>query len=1047
MSVVVAVRVRPFNSREIGLNSQLCIDMDGGTRTSLLDLNDPKKNKDFFFDYSFWSHDGFELNEDGLAVPVSDRYADQRAVYNQVGQQILDNAWLGYHCCLFAYGQTGAGKSYSMVGYGANKGIVPIACQEIFERIKLNDNPHLEQEVSCSMLEIYNETVQDLLIPVSKRPTGGLKIRQHQSLGFYVDGMSKHPVESYSDIEKIMDTGTQNRTVASTQMNACSSRAHTIIIIQFKQTEEKGDRKYEKLSIINLVDLAGSEKVAKTGATDKRLKEATNINLSLTTLGKVIQALADKEMGKNKNQVIPYRESCLTKILCNALGGNSKTLMICAVSPSNDNYEETLSTLRYADQAKKIKNKATVNESATDKLIRELTEENEKLKQFMQKFQDQFGINLNNLDMKNIENLDPQVYNIQEVKEKKEEFEANQHLLEDTTKTKQQRHIENKKLEEDQEQNKIDLSKPYLVNVHEDPQLHNKIQYSLDKEVVVIGSKHSQPKPDIIVGFTRNNVAKIIHSQDSKQLFIEQYSDQYDCNILVNGVPVKEKTELFHLDRIIISTTSMFTLIFKDQVRSDEKVTFEQIDYDFVQEEMNTYLEIENKTRIQEFEEKKHEKEVETQKQTFEQQKQWEDQKIQLENQIKELQEKNKKQENNKKFKDKNYLEHKLQKFLPKVLELNLIAKELKRNISLQAKICQLYSDEDEEEPNANTINNKSKIQIQVDNRELGQVFIWDQAKFNERYYQIKEQLEKYFETNQIPSLDNSEDPFYDPPEPHLIGNGYFKLLYLAYFMDSQIELSLVGENGQCGSLQVGVIPCDETGEKNLAKEMEEEEGSDVIEDPKQLLGKEMYVKITISSAVLPDNFCRDTFVEYNLMDQDGKMQTFRTETIVGKNSRPNYTFQRIHYYSSISEEHLDYFQNKNLIFKVLGLEEIKGEQNKMQAQIPVEEEIEYANIKNHQKKQNQQQQAQVQNTNSSQGSLSTISSVDQSRTNNQVVFQQSFDPTFEVQEKNKRSNTMAQPASQKVVQQNTSSRDDMTAQAASKGKGKKGTKEECNIF
>lgn len=102
--------------------------MDGATRTTLLDLVDTKKNKDYFFDYSFWSHDGFEINEDGLAVPVSDQYADQRKVYDEVGKQILDNAWLGYHCCLFAYGQTGAGKSYSMIGYGANIGIVPIAC-------------------------------------------------------------------------------------------------------------------------------------------------------------------------------------------------------------------------------------------------------------------------------------------------------------------------------------------------------------------------------------------------------------------------------------------------------------------------------------------------------------------------------------------------------------------------------------------------------------------------------------------------------------------------------------------------------------------------------------------------------------------------------------------------------------------------------------------------------------------------------------------------------------------------------------------------------
>ncbi|EGR27133.1 kinesin motor domain protein [Ichthyophthirius multifiliis] len=607
MSVIVAVRVRPFNQRELDLNSKLCIEMDG-PKTTLQCLEDHKKNKDFSFDYSFWSHDGFILNDDGLvklnkksikknnnnnqAIAENQKYADQRHVYNTVGKQILDNAWQGYHCCLFAYGQTGAGKSYSMVGYGANRGIVPIACEEIFNRIADNNNPHLEFEVNCSMLEIYNENVQDLLIQVTKRPHGGLKIRQNQSVGFYVDGLTKHPVESYKSIEKIMEVGTQNRTVASTQMNACSSRAHTIIIIQFKQIEIRDTRKFEKLSVINLVDLAGSEKVGKTGAEGARLKEASNINQSLTTLGKVIQTLAEKEMGKAKGAVVPYRESSLTKILCNALGGNSKTLMICAVSPSNDNYDETLSTLRYADQAKKIKNRATVNESATDKLIRELTQENEKLKIFMQKFQEQFGFDLGNMDIKNIEKLDPKKYNIEEFKEKKEEIEANEHLLEDTTKTKEQRIIENK--QQNEEVHKLDKSKPYLANIHEDPQLHNKVQITLAREVTIVGSKYAEPKADIIVGLTKQNIANIyyIENEDEetgeyidKQIFIEPYNmdgQEHESYILLNGYPVKERIELFNLDRVIFSTISMFICVFEGKKSRDENLKIEQIDYEFV---------------------------------------------------------------------------------------------------------------------------------------------------------------------------------------------------------------------------------------------------------------------------------------------------------------------------------------------------------------------------------------------------------------------------------------------------------------------------------
>ncbi len=158
-------------------------------------------------------------------------------VFESVGKQILDNAWDGYHCCLFAYGQTGSGKSYSMVGYGLNKGIVPISCEEIFRRINTNPNPKIRYEVEVSMLEIYNEKIQDLLIPVVERPQSGLKVRENKLLGIYVENLSKTAVDSYEAIERKMNDGNRNRTIASTQMNACSSRAHTIIQLTFKQKE------------------------------------------------------------------------------------------------------------------------------------------------------------------------------------------------------------------------------------------------------------------------------------------------------------------------------------------------------------------------------------------------------------------------------------------------------------------------------------------------------------------------------------------------------------------------------------------------------------------------------------------------------------------------------------------------------------------------------------------------------------------------------------------------------------------------------------------
>ena len=233
MSVQVGVRVRPFNSREIKLSSECIISMPGENQTRIKDEKD--KEKIFTFDYSFWSHDGYQTLEDGYLSPITPHYADQKKIFDTIGQQVLSNAWEGYHCCLFAYGQTGSGKSYSMVGYGVNKGIVPISCEEIFKKIEKNKTENKVYEVQVSMLEIYNEKVQDLLIPPKQRPQGGLRIRESKVLGIFVEGLTKYPVTSYEQIEQKMEEGYKNRTIGSTLMNATSSRAHTIVTIEFRQ--------------------------------------------------------------------------------------------------------------------------------------------------------------------------------------------------------------------------------------------------------------------------------------------------------------------------------------------------------------------------------------------------------------------------------------------------------------------------------------------------------------------------------------------------------------------------------------------------------------------------------------------------------------------------------------------------------------------------------------------------------------------------------------------------------------------------------------------
>eukprot|EP00929_Paragymnodinium_shiwhaense_P057450 TRINITY_DN28759_c0_g1_i1.p1 TRINITY_DN28759_c0_g1~~TRINITY_DN28759_c0_g1_i1.p1 ORF type:complete len:431 (+),score=50.69 TRINITY_DN28759_c0_g1_i1:281-1573(+) len=381
-SVVVGVRVRPFNARERDLNCECCILMDGPMTKIITPhaeeagLRTDCSFHEFSFDQSFWSHSGFMEDDEGSLIPdgPESKYADQPLVYTRFGRRVLDNAWKGYHCCLFAYGQTGAGKSYSMVGGGSkgpNKGIIPITCEEIFNRIgqQTGGDPGGKKrfEVTFTMCEIYNETVQDLLTVPDDRPRQGLQIRECKSLGIYVDGVQKRAVDSYAAIELAIEDALENRTIGSTLMNATSSRAHTVTTIEFKQISIQGNGKEtSKHSMINLVDLAGSERTDQTGATGDRLKEGAMINKSLSALGNVIEKLAERSKlpkQQQKHFLIPYRDSKLTRLLQNALGGSSKTIMICALSPANVNYEETLSTLRWADRAKKIKNIAHVTAS------------------------------------------------------------------------------------------------------------------------------------------------------------------------------------------------------------------------------------------------------------------------------------------------------------------------------------------------------------------------------------------------------------------------------------------------------------------------------------------------------------------------------------------------------------------------------------------------------------------------------------------------------------------------------------------------------------
>ncbi|CAG9762124.1 unnamed protein product [Ceutorhynchus assimilis] len=382
-SVKVAVRVRPFNQREIDLEAQLIIQMKGKT-TGILNCkaNTRDENiryKEFTFDHSYWSHN-----------KNFDNFASQELVYNDLGTEVVDCAFEGYNACVFAYGQTGSGKTFTMMGSPENQGLIPRICKALFDRMSENCKRGTTHRVQVSYLEIYQERVADLLMDRRDKEGGNLKVREHPKKGPYVQGLTTCWVTNYGHIQDCMNRGNSHRTTASTNMNDVSSRSHAIFTITFVQASYCDGVPSETVSKIHLVDLAGSERADSTGATGQRLKEGAHINKSLVTLGSVISALAEISTIDSKDQncqrktfFIPYRDSVLTWLLKDSLGGNSKTIMIAAISPADCNYGETLSTLRYANRAKNIINKPTINEDPNVKLIRELRNEISKLKGLM----------------------------------------------------------------------------------------------------------------------------------------------------------------------------------------------------------------------------------------------------------------------------------------------------------------------------------------------------------------------------------------------------------------------------------------------------------------------------------------------------------------------------------------------------------------------------------------------------------------------------------------------------------------------------------------
>lgn len=356
-TVLVVVRVRPLSQREHNARSGECLQADGTTSLSV--QREGEKDVKFTFDC---------IMRQGVA---------QRDVFDRTGRPLLHKVLEGYNGCLFAYGQTGSGKTYTMQGEARSehKGVIPLLCVELFDQIKERGSAKTFT-VSCSVLEIYNERVRDLLAD-----QGGedLAIREDAApggRGLHVEGLAEVSAASCEELLMAIEKGQARRAVGQTNVNEHSSRSHAVITLRIATCDvDDGEGVTTTVSKLHLVDLAGSERQKATGATGERLREGVQINLSLSALGNVINALTDA-----KGRHVPYRDSKLTRLLQDSLGGNSYTVMICNVSPARLSAEETLSSLRFAERAKKVENTATVNRDPKSERIVELLQENKALR-------------------------------------------------------------------------------------------------------------------------------------------------------------------------------------------------------------------------------------------------------------------------------------------------------------------------------------------------------------------------------------------------------------------------------------------------------------------------------------------------------------------------------------------------------------------------------------------------------------------------------------------------------------------------------------------
>uniref|UniRef100_A0A673ZM01 Kinesin-like protein KIF28P n=1 Tax=Salmo trutta TaxID=8032 RepID=A0A673ZM01_SALTR len=818
--VKVAVRVRPFNKRERDAGGRCIISMASSTIT----IQDPRNSqspRSFCFDYAYWSHSGFTRDCSGLYVPEEPggRYADQGSVFQDLGEGILENALQGYNATLLAYGQTGSGKSYSMVGYGPNKGLVPTLCDKLFQAIRANQDSR-QCQVFFSMLEIYNEQVVDLLSRGSRSP-GGLRVREEQQRGFYVEGLRRVPCDS---VEQLMEQGTRMRTTATTHMNANSSRSHMLIILQLKQVSHIAH--ITKQSNINLVDLAGSERQRVSGSEADRLKEGTAINLSLTTLGNVISALADVAVGK-KVVHIPYRDSVLTKLLQSALGGNSRTVMIAALSPADICYEESISTLRYAERAKRIQNRAVVNESPTERLVKELKAENARLLQRLSRL-GQEGRRAEDETSRRWKEGGRTLWE-QHLQEALKDWEQQY-----TTITQERRMMQ---------------MHPYILNINEDTQLSGVVKLFIQE-----GESLNCPRLQI-----QERHAVFINVQ--RRVYLTPLAGS---NVIVNGTPISQKTELQHLDRLILGSNSTYLFIGYPSERGGDD--WSRYDYDYFQSELAAAEGINLHSLCEDA----------VPSQT-----------------------------------DPSLLAvfYDYIKLMPMVAEANQMSQELHKGVEFKLEIKNLALSDSK----GHDLEKEICVVVSP------QVWLWSKAKFVNRKFLMEELYQQYHterkgEGAAKAPMPRDRDPFWDPLEPLLLGSAHLWLQSLAFRIALEEQLEVLGSEGtEEAILQAQLLPCSPTG-LTLGED-------DILIDPSELLGRRLDFQLVLDQCCglrwVQQARNRGVQIGFRMFDSAQPLYT----PAVWHNVNPLLD-QRVHFTSlHTSQGLLEHLQTSALVLELWGLQ------------------------------------------------------------------------------------------------------------------------------